>query len=215
MATICRRPSQGYRSFIHEYYGKRKCSGYRIFEGGLLGENLLRQRDVLYNLPSEDYRRTITDIANRLKQANLQFAVDFVNNMVSIGSREIVLGNIFSLAIVAAVTILFFKLISRYAGIGQLGLKEASANNPIFVIRSLVRVTAMTKQVKILALVLGGLALFTLVDIPQTVRIKALIINMLPLDAQTKRDAVVNLCRAAYAGTPGSMGVIDCYEAHH
>jgi hypothetical protein len=51
------------------------------------------------------------------------------------------------------------------------------------------------------ALGLVALGLFALVDLPQTVRIKALFVNLLPLDAETKVAAIQNLCSGAYAGS--------------
>lgn len=58
------------------------------------------------------------------------------------------------------------------------------------------------KRTTLLALVFGAIGLFVLVDLPQTVRIKALIINSLPLADQTKHDVVENLCSAASMGSP-------------
>jgi hypothetical protein len=57
------------------------------------------------------------------------------------------------------------------------------------------------------------LALSIFVDVPQTIRIKALVINILPLDPQTKVDAVMNLCEAAFAGGPISTAT-NCFLAH-
>ncbi len=61
--------------------------------------------------------------------------------------------------------------------------------------------SGLTKRLMLSGLLLGAVALFALVDVPQTVRIKALIINSLPLEIQTKHDAVASLCRAAAAGS--------------
>jgi hypothetical protein len=70
------------------------------------------------------------------------------------------------------------------------------------------------KRLTIIALALVVVAVFALVDTPATVRTKSLIINMLPLDAQSKIDAVMNLCQAAYAGgTFGSSSV--CYSVNY
>jgi hypothetical protein len=62
------------------------------------------------------------------------------------------------------------------------------------------------KYLSIIGLVAAVFALFVFVDIPQTVRIKALVINALPLDPQVKLDAVSNLCSAAYASSPVGIG---------
>jgi hypothetical protein len=51
------------------------------------------------------------------------------------------------------------------------------------------------------ALGVVALGLFALVDLPQTVRIKALFVNLLPLDAKTKVAAIENLCSGAYAAS--------------
>jgi hypothetical protein len=60
------------------------------------------------------------------------------------------------------------------------------------------------KRLMLLGALVLGLALFVLLDVPQTVRMKALVINMLPLDAQTKVDTVENLfgclCRKLQLG---------------
>jgi hypothetical protein len=74
----------------------------------------------------------------------------------------------------------------------------------------------MTPLLKRRLFIAGGifaaLAVFGLVDTPATVRTKSLIINLLPLDAQTKLDSVENLCKAAYAG---SAGAGDCYAVNY
>jgi hypothetical protein len=71
------------------------------------------------------------------------------------------------------------------------------------------------KRLKLLALALGAIALFSLVDLPQTVRIKAMIINLLPLDADSKSDIVTNLCDAAAAGsTNPNESAIKCRFAN-
>jgi hypothetical protein len=59
----------------------------------------------------------------------------------------------------------------------------------------------LTKRLRLLALALGATALFFLVDVPQTVRIKSLVINMLPLNPKTKHNVIENLCNAASVGS--------------
>jgi hypothetical protein len=70
------------------------------------------------------------------------------------------------------------------------------------------------KRLMLLGALVLGLALFVLLDVPQTVRMKALVINMLPLDAQTKVDTVENLCLAAFAGS-SSSGSLDCFRVNY
>ena len=57
---------------------------------------------------------------------------------------------------------------------------------------------ALKKYIKPLAIAAAVLVIFVIVDVPQTVRTKALFVNMLPIDAQTKVDVVDSLCKAAY-----------------
>jgi hypothetical protein len=71
----------------------------------------------------------------------------------------------------------------------------------------------IAKRLTIIALALTVVAAFALVDTPATVRTKSLIINTLPLDAQTKIGVVTSLCQAAYAGN--FLGSTDCYAVNH
>ena len=69
----------------------------------------------------------------------------------------------------------------------------------------------LKRYIKPLAIAAVALAIFVIVDLPQIVRTKALIVNMLPLDAQTKLHVVDSLCKAAYAEFEGSW---KCYFAN-
>jgi hypothetical protein len=65
------------------------------------------------------------------------------------------------------------------------------------------------------ALWLGGavavLAIFWVVDLPQTVRLKAAIVRMLPLDPGFMDSTIRNLCAGAHSGS----AITDCYMAFY
>lgn len=54
------------------------------------------------------------------------------------------------------------------------------------------------KIVAVLAIAIAALPILALVDPQSTVRIAATFIDLLPIDAQTKNNAIKNLCKAAY-----------------
>lgn len=60
---------------------------------------------------------------------------------------------------------------------------------------------------------LGALFLVAMADIPQTVRIKALVIKLLPLNPATTNNAIRSLCDGAYASSPS--GPSHCYNANY
>ena len=55
------------------------------------------------------------------------------------------------------------------------------------------------------------LAALVFLDIPQTIKLKVLVIKKLPLGEDTKYVAIMNLCHAAYKGTYD--GFMDCMRA--
>ncbi len=65
--------------------------------------------------------------------------------------------------------------------------------------------------IKKLALWFGGvvtfLSVFWVVDLPQTVRLKASIVRMLPLDPESMDSTVRNLCAGSHSGS----ATTDCY----
>jgi hypothetical protein len=71
----------------------------------------------------------------------------------------------------------------------------------------------VTTVIKKLFLWVGGvvtlLLIFCVVDLPQTVRLKAAIVRMLPLDPESMDSAIRNLCAGSHSG----FAVTDCYLA--
>jgi hypothetical protein len=69
----------------------------------------------------------------------------------------------------------------------------------------------MTAVIKKLALWVGGvvtlLLIFCVVDLPQTVRLKAAIVRILPLDPESMDATIRNLCVGSHSGS----AVTDCY----
>jgi hypothetical protein len=69
----------------------------------------------------------------------------------------------------------------------------------------------MTTVIKKLALWVGGivtlLLTFWVVDLPQTVRLKAAIVSILPLDPESIDSTIRNLCVGSHSGS----AVTDCY----
>jgi hypothetical protein len=69
----------------------------------------------------------------------------------------------------------------------------------------------MTTVIKKLALWVGGvvtlLLIFWVVDLPQTVRLKAAIVRVLPLDPESMDSTIRNLCVRSHSGS----AVTDCY----
>ena len=69
----------------------------------------------------------------------------------------------------------------------------------------------MTAVIKKLALWVGAvvtlLLIFWVVDLPQTVRLKAAIVRILPLDPESMDSAIRNLCAGSHSGS----AVTDCY----
>jgi hypothetical protein len=75
------------------------------------------------------------------------------------------------------------------------------------------RMTLLNKKtLAVLAITVAALPIFALVDPQSTVRIKATFINLLPIDAQIKTDAIKNLCQAAYVGN-SSFERFDCISS--
>jgi hypothetical protein len=68
------------------------------------------------------------------------------------------------------------------------------------------------KTLAVLAITVAALPIFALVDPQSTVQIKATLIHLLPIDAQTKTNAIKNLCQAAYAGN-SSFERFDCISS--
>jgi hypothetical protein len=68
------------------------------------------------------------------------------------------------------------------------------------------------KTLAVLAITVAALPIFALFDPQSTVQIKATFINLLPIDAQRKTDAIKNLCQAAYAGN-SSFERFDCISS--
>jgi hypothetical protein len=68
------------------------------------------------------------------------------------------------------------------------------------------------KIVVVLAIAVTALPILALVDPQSTVRIKADIIKLLPINAQTKTSAIKNLCQAAYVGN-SSFERFDCISS--
>ncbi len=68
-------------------------------------------------------------------------------------------------------------------------------------------------RMNVLMVAAVAIAVFALVDVPVTVRVKALVISVLPLNLQDKQNAIMNLCQAAYAGR--SDAIIDCFRAYN
>ena len=60
---------------------------------------------------------------------------------------------------------------------------------------------------------LGAFVLLAMADIPQTVRIKAIVIKLLPLSPTKTNEAIRSLCDAAYAESAG--GPSTCYYANY
>ena len=60
---------------------------------------------------------------------------------------------------------------------------------------------------------LGALFLLAMADIPQTVRLKAVVIKLLPLNPATTNNVIKSLCDGAYAGS--TSGPSDCYYANY
>jgi hypothetical protein len=71
----------------------------------------------------------------------------------------------------------------------------------------------MTTVIRKLALWVGGvvtlLLIFWVVDLPQTVRLKAAIVRILPLDPESMDSTIRNLCVGSHSGS----AVTDCYLA--
>jgi hypothetical protein len=69
----------------------------------------------------------------------------------------------------------------------------------------------MTTVIKKLAVWVGGvvtlLLIFWVVDLPQTVRLKAAIVRILPLDPESMDSTILNLCADSHSGS----AVTDCY----
>jgi hypothetical protein len=69
----------------------------------------------------------------------------------------------------------------------------------------------MTTVIKKLAPWVGGvvalLLIFWVVDLPQTVRLKATIVRILPLDPESMDSTIRNLCASSHCGS----AVTDCY----
>jgi hypothetical protein len=65
------------------------------------------------------------------------------------------------------------------------------------------------KIVVVLAITVAALPIFALVDPQSTVGIAGTFINLLPIDAQTKNNAIKNLCKAAYVDG-SSFERFDC-----
>jgi hypothetical protein len=57
------------------------------------------------------------------------------------------------------------------------------------------------------------LAAFALIDLPQTVGLKALFVRLLPLEPESTNATIRKLCDNAYAGS--STGTTTCYLANH
>jgi hypothetical protein len=75
------------------------------------------------------------------------------------------------------------------------------------------RMTLLNKKtLAVLAITVAALPIFALVDPQSTVRIKATFINLLPIDAQIKTDAIKDLCQAAYVGN-SSFERFDCISS--
>lgn len=71
------------------------------------------------------------------------------------------------------------------------------------------------KRLTILAATAVSIALIGLLDLPQTIRIKALVIDALPISHQTKHDIIQSLCWAASVGTAKpDDSVLNCQLAN-
>jgi hypothetical protein len=72
-------------------------------------------------------------------------------------------------------------------------------------------VRGMTTVIKKLALWVGGVVtllwIFWVVDLPQSVRLKAAIVRILPLDPESIDSTIRNLCVGSHSGS----AVTDCY----
>ena len=68
----------------------------------LTGNNLQEQITMLYNMPPDKFKSTLKAVLDNLKSSNIQEARDFANAVVSYGTSEQNLGNIFDLADLAS-----------------------------------------------------------------------------------------------------------------
>lgn len=67
----------------------------------------------------------------------------------------------------------------------------------------------VVSKVAIVAIVLFGIAV---VDHPSTVGLKALVINLLPIEAAAKAELVLSLCQRALPAPP--VASLTCFQAH-
>jgi len=70
---------------------------------------------------------------------------------------------------------------------------------------------SLKKHATVIVIVAVAIVVFAFVDIPQTVKLKVLVIKMLPLEEDNKYSIIMNLCHAAYKGTYD--GFMDCMRA--
>jgi hypothetical protein len=57
-----------------------------------------------------------------------------------------------------------------------------------------------------------GLAVLVLGNIPQTVGVTAYVVRALPIQQDTKRNAIFDLCQTAYSPTNNYRGAQDCFS---
>lgn len=69
----------------------------------LTGNNLDEQLTVLYNMPPRQFKETLKAVLDNLKTSNIVEARDFANAVVSYGTNDRNLGNIFNLADLASI----------------------------------------------------------------------------------------------------------------
>jgi hypothetical protein len=77
-----------------EIKGRSQIPGTTAFSGGVFaGQNLEEQRLQLWRMPYSDFKKTLTDTVNKLKEDNPSFAADWAEYMVGKDSKGIALAN--------------------------------------------------------------------------------------------------------------------------
>ncbi|HKD24713.1 MAG TPA: hypothetical protein VKC66_02180 [Xanthobacteraceae bacterium] len=86
--------------------------------------------------------------------------------------------------------------------------EDAKRDAEIAALRKEIRKTRNDLRRTVIVLIALAVAAFAFIDTPQTIGIKAYVVNMLPLDDGIKDRAILTLCRGAYGqdGAPESQG---------